>query len=122
VPQLLEDQWVLIGGFGDLNQPSYHGGLPSVARSTAILDERIARVVALPQRDHPSISDISSKSRVRLEICEGSKRSLTGPVRSKGAKPGVVLLQPRAARSIAFGLSAKSAYRAAVRRQITVQL
>jgi len=57
VPQLLEDQGILIGGFGDLNQPSDHGGLllTSCALSrvaSAILNERISWVAALPPRSY----------------------------------------------------------------------
>jgi hypothetical protein len=33
VPQLLEEQRILIGGFGDLNQSSDHGGLPQTSRT-----------------------------------------------------------------------------------------
>jgi hypothetical protein len=32
MPQLLEDQRILIGGIGDLNKPSDHGGLPTLLR------------------------------------------------------------------------------------------
>ena len=47
VPQLLQDQGILIGGLGDLDQPSDHGGLPRTRLSlrpsaSAIVIERIA--------------------------------------------------------------------------------
>src|SRR6267378_3052486 len=47
VPQLLEDQRILISRFGGLNQPSHHGGLPRIVfppavSASAILSERIA--------------------------------------------------------------------------------
>jgi hypothetical protein len=58
VPQLLEEQRILIGGFGDLNQPPDHGGLLLTSCTfslvaSAILNERIAWVAVLPPRSYP---------------------------------------------------------------------
>jgi hypothetical protein len=110
VPQLLEDQGILIGGFGNLNQPSYHGGLPPICIApfgvvtSAILIERIAWPVVLRPHDCPGTPDISAKPRVRLEICEGSKRSPTGLIGSNRHPPlAHVALQPKSPGPIGFG-------------------
>jgi hypothetical protein len=56
---MLEDQWILIGGIGDLNKPSDHGGLPTLLRPLIFLPPlflnlRIASSAALPPRDVPA--------------------------------------------------------------------
>src|SRR6516165_8527047 len=80
MPQLLENERILIGRFGNLNQPSLHGGLPLLVSppafsASAILSERITCVVLLldvrSARHQP-------EPRARGGACEGLKRTRSG--------------------------------------------
>src|SRR5258706_13847568 len=86
VPQLLEEQRILIGGLGDLNQPPDHGGLLLTSCTlslvaSAILNERIAWVAVLRPRSHRPY--ISAKPCLWLGICGGSERAWFGCVGTK---------------------------------------
>jgi hypothetical protein len=68
VPQLLEDERKLIGGFGSLNQPSHHGGLPrlviSPGRGSVRHSKRADRLICRPasRRSHRTVPARASRA------------------------------------------------------------